>query len=78
MSRLLKIKLDLPEFEKELNINITIKKDGEVVYTASSPSSNVEMIDEGEKEKKTDTPAPTKNPKKTTKKKSGNFMDLDL
>ena len=74
MSRLLKIELDLPEFEKELNINITIKKDGEVVYSTSSPSSNVEMI---EGEKKTDTPT-AKNPKKTTKKKSGNFMDLDL
>ena len=74
MSQFLKIELDLPEFEKELNINITIKKDGEVVYSASSPSSNVEMI---EGEKKIETPT-AKNPKKTTKKKSGNFMDVDL
>ena len=41
----LKIELDLPNFEKDININITINKDGEVVYktTTSSPSnSNIE------------------------------------
>lgn len=36
-----KIEFDLPEFKKELNINIVIKKDGEVVYTASSPMTSV-------------------------------------
>lgn len=72
---LLKIELDLPEFEKEININITIKKDGEVVYTASSPSSNGDIVEE----KKIESP---KSSKKTALKKnnnsSGNFMNLDL
>lgn len=71
MSRLLKIELDLPEFEKELNINITIKKDGEVVYSASSPSSNVEV-------EETVKPAPVKKKKSSGKASSGNFMNLDL
>lgn len=72
---LLKIELDLPEFEKELNINITIKKDGEVVYTASSPSSGgkEEVIEE----KKIESPKSTKS--KTSKKPvSGNCMGIDL
>ena len=72
MSRLLKIELDLPEFEKELNINITIKKDGEVVYSASSPSGNVEV------EEKIKESAPEKKKKSSGKASSGNFMNLDL
>ena len=70
---LLKIELDLPEFEKEIYINITIKKDGEVVYTASSPSSNGDTVEE----KKIESPKSSK--KSTTKKNSGgNFMNLEL
>lgn len=35
----IKFEIDLPEFEKELSINVTIHRDGEVVYsTTSSPS----------------------------------------
>jgi len=37
----MKIEFDLPEFDKELNINIIIRKDGEVVYSTSSPSGNL-------------------------------------
>ena len=71
---LLKIELDLPEFEKEININITIKKDGEVVYTTSSPSSDVGIIAVEEK-----TNSPKSSKKSVTKKNSnGNFMNLDL
>ena len=37
----MKIEFDLPNFEKEISINITIKKDGEVVYNqTTSPSLN--------------------------------------
>ena len=71
---LLKIELDLPEVEKELNINITIKKDGEVVYSASSPSGNVEI-----KEMVKEEPAPKTKKKSSGKAASGgNFMNLDL
>lgn len=39
----IKIEFDVPDFDNELNISVTIKKDGEVVdytSTASSPSEN--------------------------------------
>ena len=49
MSRLLKIELDLPEFEKELNINITIKKDGEVVYSATVMEKIEDLLENLEK-----------------------------
>lgn len=71
---LLKIELDLPEFEKELNINITIKKDGEVVYSTSSPSSD-NIVKE---ENKTESPKSTKSKSTTKKPIGGNCMNLDL
>lgn len=37
----LKLEIDIPNFEKELNINIIIRKDGEVIYNASSPSTGL-------------------------------------
>lgn len=82
---LLKIELDLPEFEKEVNINITIKRDGEVVYSATSSPSNCGDI-EG-KDTKVEVEAPksseVKVSKRSTKTKisnsaNGNFMNLDL
>ena len=33
---MIKIEFDLPEFEKELNVSVTLKKDGEVIATSSS------------------------------------------
>ena len=108
----IKFEIDLPEFEKELGINITIHRDGEVVYnTTSSPSMgsiNSEdlkkntkknndspklisqdkplnrIVDDsmasfgmsGEENKLTKESKP--KTKSTTKKVSGNFMDLDL
>ena len=35
---LVKFEVDIPNFEKELSINITIRRDGEVYYCTSSPS----------------------------------------
>ena len=35
----IKFEIDLPEFEKELSINVTIHRDGEVVYTTTSSPS---------------------------------------
>lgn len=34
----IKLEIDIPEFEKELNINVTIRRDGEVLLSTSSPS----------------------------------------
>lgn len=40
---LVKFEVEIPNFEKELSINITIRRDGEVFYSTSSPS--MENID---------------------------------
>ena len=39
---IIKLEIDVPDFEKEISINVTLKKDGEVVDSiVSSPSSRV-------------------------------------
>lgn len=40
---LVKFEVEIPNFEKELSINITIRRDGEVFYSTSS--STMENID---------------------------------
>ena len=43
----IKFEIDLPEFDKELSINITIHRDGEVVYsTTSSPSMGSKVLED--------------------------------
>lgn len=37
MSKSIKIELELPEFEKELNISVTLKRDGEELTCSSHP-----------------------------------------
>lgn len=46
----IKFEIDLPEFNKELNISLTIRKDGEVIYTTSSSSTDVNSSSELKKE----------------------------
>lgn len=46
----IKFEIDLPEFNKELNISLTIRKDGEVIYTTSSSSTDVNLSSELKKE----------------------------
>jgi hypothetical protein len=41
MARNIKIELELPEFEKELNVSITLRRDGEVTTVTSSPAIGV-------------------------------------
>lgn len=36
----IKFEIDLPEFEKELSLNLIIRRDGEVIYNTSSSSTN--------------------------------------
>lgn len=38
----MKIEFDLPEFEKEIKVEITIRKDGEVVCSTTSSPTNSE------------------------------------
>ena len=46
MGRNIKIELELPEFEKELNISVTLRKDGEVLCTSSTPTEIKTNINE--------------------------------
>ena len=41
MAKNIKIELELPEFEKELNVSITLKRDGEVTTVTSSPATGI-------------------------------------
>lgn len=46
---LIKFEVDIPNFEKELSISITIRRDGEVFYSTSSPSvGNNTILDNSE------------------------------
>ena len=80
----MKIEFEIPEFEKELSINITIKKDGEVVCnTSTSPSLiKTEPSPEPVKEKKkVENKSPeenTPNKKPAGKPVGGNLMDMDF
>ena len=60
----LKLEIDLPEFKNEINLNITIKKDGEVTSTLSADKI----------EKDTSTSSRKKSTKTTS---TGNLMNMD-
>lgn len=49
----IKFEIDLPEFEKELNISVTIRRDGEVIYNTSSPSTGGDAQKDNGKDKAT-------------------------
>lgn len=61
----IKIELDIPDFDNELNISVTIKKDGEVVSQTSIPSSPSKSNAEKPKLIK-------------TKSAGGNMMNLNI
>jgi hypothetical protein len=69
----IKIELELPEFEKELNISVILRKDGEIVSTFSSPQPDIAL-----KEKPVVKEEKPKDPPKPKKKAGGNMMDLEL
>lgn len=88
---MIKIALELPEFEKELNISVTLKKDGEVITTSSSsPEVKAEVSEEVWKQapetivssgwkQELEEEKVTPSPKKTRSKKSGgNMMDISF
>lgn len=74
----MKIEFDIPEFKRELKIEITLRRDGEVIYSAQSDTA------EGMEYKAT-TPepsTPTKAKKTTPKsgggnKGGGNMMNIE-
>lgn len=76
----IKFELDIPDFEKEISINVVIKKDGEVAYTtsASSPSKPTETT-VVRKKKKTDEPiTPPTNNGGGCGFIGGNMMNIDF
>ncbi len=82
---IIKLELDIPDFEKELNVNITLKKDGVVVdsveTTSSSLSGNIPSFPKPEKQKNviTTPKAQTKvTPKSVTPIGGGNMMNIDF
>ena len=40
----IKFEVDIPDFEKEISINVVIKKDGEVAYSTTSSSLDAHKI----------------------------------
>lgn len=82
---LMKFEIELPEFEKELEINITIRRDGEVLYRTSSPTTVTEQAEskpiwkqEPEDEKKPTKKSPAKKSSDAGKIPSGgNLMNID-
>lgn len=82
MNRMIKIEFDLPEFEKELNVSVTLKKDGEVIATSSSLEGvktelpwKQTIEEQAIKEEKV-TQEPIK--KTRAKKSGGNMMDISF
>lgn len=84
---IIKLELDIPDFEKELSVNITLKKDGVVVDSVSTTSSSLKgdipTIPSPKSEKqKNVTAAPrvqTKvTPKSVTPIGGGNMMNIDF
>ena len=77
----IKLEFDLPEFDRELSISLTIRKDGEVVYstvTSPLPAGTLRKKDEVftpdvTKEKKS-SPRSVKKPKELDILGSGNMM----
>lgn len=82
MSKNIKIELELPEFDEELNISLTLRKDGEVLVASSSLPSGVNSeisLPVEEKPVWKQEPEEVKSTVSTPRKKrGGNMMDLSI
>ena len=65
----LKLEIDIPDFKNEINLNITIRKDGEVVSTLSA--------DRVDQSVSTSTSSKRRSTKTTTSTNAGNLMNID-
>lgn len=83
----MKLEVSLPDFDKEISINITLRKDGEVVYSASSPfnsdsdseqGSSVQVKTEATPTKKTTKRASKVSPDTTGAGVAGNMMNIEI
>lgn len=84
MNNNIKIELELPTFEKELNISVTLRKDGEVISTSSSEWRDSESYSGDSWKQTPEENMPPKVikevPEEHTKKKrgGGNMMDISI
>lgn len=77
---IIKFEVDIPDFEKELNINIVLKKDGEVVESISSPSLEKPVVSKsrGTKKNIVEKPEPIVAPVQGSFMGNGNMMNIDF
>lgn len=74
----IKLEIDIPDFDREINIELTIRKDGEVIYK-TSPSEQVEKSSNISLDKKVEQKVEKMTPPVTNKGKAGgNLMNLDF
>lgn len=80
--KMIRIEFDLPEFEKELVVSVTLKKDGEVIETSSSLGGVKtdlpwkQSVEEPAVKEEKVTQEPIK--KTRAKKSGGNMMDISF
>lgn len=75
---MIKISLELPEFEKELSISVTLKKDGEVITSSSSSLVGVKAEISGENSVWKQTPEVNTITQRSSKNIGGNMMDISI
>lgn len=74
----IKLEIDIPDFDREINIELTIRKDGEVVYK-TSPSEQVKKSSNISLDKKVEQKVEKMTPPISNKDKlGGNLMNLDF
>lgn len=74
----IKLEIDIPDFDREINIELTIRKDGEVIYR-TSPSEQVKESSNISLDKKVEQKVEKMTPLISNKDKlGGNLMNLDF
>lgn len=74
----IKLEIDIPDFDREINIELTIRKDGEVIYR-TSPSEQVKKSSNISLDKKVEQKVEKMTPPISNKDKlGGNLMNLDF
>ena len=75
----MKIEFDIPEFKKELKIEITIRRDGEIIHAENLVADNKVENKTASRESnaKEENPGATKNSGVKKLGKGGNMMNVD-
>lgn len=75
----MKIEFDIPEFKKELKIEVTIRRDGEVIYSAQSDTAEEQKPESSTTTKAKKNTATTNTTTKSggSSKGGGNMMNIE-